>query len=177
MPIVQQALIQMVKQKDFLRVHQLLTNITPVNWYSVDSKCEEKYPAAYLASDFNMHDGWTFGTLDLDTMNCSLFFFGGPRVERNTRISKILEYIIPFYSEAFKRVLKFDKSGSYSLTPREIEILNWIKEGKSSWDISVILNCSKRTVDFHVTNIKSKLNSVSRAQAVAVGLNAGIIKF
>ena len=63
------------------------------------------------------------------------------------------------------------------LTTKEIEILNWIKRGKSSWDISVILDCSKRVVDYHVRNIKNKLNAVSRAQAVAVALKYGFIDF
>jgi DNA-binding CsgD family transcriptional regulator len=63
------------------------------------------------------------------------------------------------------------------LTPRETEVLNWIKEGKSSWEISVIFNCAKRTVEFHIVNIKKKLCAVSRAQAVAIGLEQGLIKF
>ena len=41
----------------------------------------------------------------------------------------------------------------------------------------MILSCSKRVVDFHVTNLKQKLNAVSRAQAVAIGLQNNIIKF
>jgi DNA-binding CsgD family transcriptional regulator len=63
------------------------------------------------------------------------------------------------------------------LTHRETEVLRWIKDGKSSWDISIILKCSKRVVDFHVGNIKKKLNAASRAQAVAIGLHHGIITF
>ena len=70
------------------------------------------------------------------------------------------------------------KNGPVSdLTLREIEVLNWIKEGKSSWEISMILNCSKRSVDFHVNNLKKKLNAVNRPQAVAIGLYQGIIRF
>ena len=65
----------------------------------------------------------------------------------------------------------------YHFTEREIEVLNWIKEGKSSWEISMILKCSKRVVDFHVANIKRKLNVASRAQAVAICLQHGIIGF
>jgi DNA-binding CsgD family transcriptional regulator len=63
------------------------------------------------------------------------------------------------------------------LSSREIEVLNWIKEGKSSWEISVILGVGKRTIDFHVSNIKQKLNAATRAQAVAIGLQNRIIEF
>jgi DNA-binding CsgD family transcriptional regulator len=41
----------------------------------------------------------------------------------------------------------------------------------------MILRCSKRTVDFHINNLKNKLNAFSRAQAVAIGLQYGIIDF
>lgn len=53
------------------------------------------------------------------------------------------------------------------LTDREKEILSWIMEGKSSWDIGQILSISERTVKFHVNNICIKLNAVNRTHAVA----------
>ena len=150
-------------------------NLSPVSWLKVDRKRNYDYPAAILANDFNMIDGWTYGTLDLDTMSCVTLSVGGPDEDGSIRSYKILEYLMPFFSEAFKKVYGPIANQEYSLTPREIEVLNWIKEGKSSWDISVILNCSKRVVDFHVNNLKKKLNAVSRAQAVAISMSQGII--
>jgi DNA-binding CsgD family transcriptional regulator len=58
-----------------------------------------------------------------------------------------------------------------------VEVLNWTKEGKSSWEISKILNCSKRNVDFHMESTKKKLGAVTRAHAVAVALQSGLIDF
>jgi len=60
------------------------------------------------------------------------------------------------------------------LSKREKEVLSWLKEGKSSWDIATILNISERTVNFHVSNIMQKLNAVSRTQAVAVAIEKGL---
>ena len=60
------------------------------------------------------------------------------------------------------------------LSQRETEVLSWLKTGKSSWDISVILGISERTVNFHVRNIVQKLNAVSRVHAVAVAAEKGI---
>jgi FixJ family two-component response regulator len=60
------------------------------------------------------------------------------------------------------------------LSRRESEVLNWLKTGKTSWDISVILGISERTVNFHVRNIIQKLNAVSRIHAVAVAAEKGI---
>ncbi len=61
------------------------------------------------------------------------------------------------------------------LSKREREVLIWLTKGKSSWEVSVILDISERTVNFHVRNIMQKLNSVSRTQAVAVAIEKGII--
>jgi DNA-binding NarL/FixJ family response regulator len=62
-----------------------------------------------------------------------------------------------------------------SLTQREKEILSWLKNGKSSWDISVILGIRERTVNFHIDNIKQKLNATSRTQAVAIAVENELI--
>jgi DNA-binding NarL/FixJ family response regulator len=62
-----------------------------------------------------------------------------------------------------------------SLSQREKEILNWLKNGKSSWDISVILGISERTVNFHIDNIKQKLNATSRTHAVAIAVENELI--
>ncbi len=60
------------------------------------------------------------------------------------------------------------------LSEREKEVVSWLKKGKSSWEVSVILNITERTVNFHVRNIMHKLNAVSRTQAVAVAMEQGL---
>jgi two-component system response regulator NreC len=56
------------------------------------------------------------------------------------------------------------------LTSREKEILMWVKEGKSTWEISSIIGVSKDTVKFHMKNIFHKLNANSRSQAISVAI-------
>ena len=156
---------------------EFATNLSPVNWGKIDRSYNANYPAATFAYDFKLYDGWTHGTLDISDMNCYILFFGGPVRDGSRRTEKILEYITPFYAEAYKKVISNSGSTKHNLTKREIEVLQWIKEGKSSWEISVILKRSKRTIDFHISNIKKKLNVVSRAQAVATALHQRIIPF
>ena len=67
------------------------------------------------------------------------------------------------------------KDRTVALSPRETEVLTWAMQGKTNWEISVILSVSERTVKFHVRNAMTKLHSRSRAQAVAVALRFGLI--
>jgi LuxR family quorum sensing-dependent transcriptional regulator len=53
------------------------------------------------------------------------------------------------------------------LTPRERDMLMLVADGKTDWEISVIMGISESTARFHVDNARRKLGAVTRAQAVA----------
>ena len=61
------------------------------------------------------------------------------------------------------------------LTEREIEALTWSARGKTSAEIALILDLSKRTVDFHIDNARMKLGVATRIEAVLAAAAAGII--
>jgi LuxR family quorum-sensing transcriptional regulator LasR len=61
------------------------------------------------------------------------------------------------------------------LTRRELEVLNWVMVGKSSWEISKIVRCSEATVNFHIGNIRTKFNVNTRQQALVKAISLGII--
>jgi LuxR family transcriptional regulator, quorum-sensing system regulator BjaR1 len=62
------------------------------------------------------------------------------------------------------------------LTDRERETLTWTARGKSSWDTSMILGVSERTVNWYIANASRKLGAVNRTQAVVLAMQAGEIK-
>lgn len=70
--------------------------------------------------------------------------------------------------EAVRRIVK-DQSAARApkLTKRETEVLRWIAEGKSNWEISRVVNISEHGVSHHVRNILLKFDVTSRHQAVA----------
>ncbi len=61
------------------------------------------------------------------------------------------------------------------LTERERDSLALVAEGKTDWEISVILGIAQATVRFHVDNARRKLGAVNRAQAVARLVNQRLI--
>jgi len=67
-------------------------------------------------------------------------------------------------------------TGGKKLTPRETEVLQWVALGKTSWEISVILGISERTVKTHLEHIMGRLNVKTRAHAVAEAFSLGLIR-
>lgn len=62
-----------------------------------------------------------------------------------------------------------------SLTPREIDCLQWAAKGKSASDIAEIMRITRRTVVFHTENAKQKFGVATLPQAIAQGLRHDII--
>src|SRR5215218_7435867 len=57
-------------------------------------------------------------------------------------------------------------AGEMGLTPREVDVLQLLAEGKSTSEISELLFISPRTVSTHVANILGKLGVPTRSAAV-----------
>ena len=63
-----------------------------------------------------------------------------------------------------------------TLTRRELEALRWTMEGKTAWEVGVILGISERTAVLHVNNAMHKLGCVNKHQAVLKALRLGLIE-
>jgi DNA-binding CsgD family transcriptional regulator len=63
-----------------------------------------------------------------------------------------------------------------ALSERQKEILHWINEGKTNWEIAKILDMTEKNVKYHIEQIFSKLNVTSRNKAVAKAMLLGIIR-
>ena len=60
------------------------------------------------------------------------------------------------------------------LTKRELDALSWTAQGKTAWEVSVILGMSEKTVNFHLGNAMRKLQVSSKHQAVLKCVAAGV---
>ena len=130
-----------------------------------------------LAEDFGFEkvvkgEGYAHGVRPLREKRGSFFCWHG--LERSERTESILQILVPHFHEVLSRL---DLPGTHldSLTDREQEVLRWLAQGKTSWDISMILGISERTVKFHVKNLLQKLDAATRAHAVAIGIHEGLM--
>lgn len=61
------------------------------------------------------------------------------------------------------------------LSGREIQCLDWVSRGKTSWETATILGLSERTVNFHLLNACRKLNVYGRQAGVAKAMRLGLL--
>ena len=99
------------------------------------------------------------------TLDCS-------DTESSDLFPEIIRYVLPNLHEAIKRS---PSTLASALSSREYDVLNWLKEGKTTWDISQILSISERTVKFHIHNICRKLNANNRTHALAKAIQLRLI--
>lgn len=135
--------------------------------------CPKEFISA--SRDFLLDDGYACGVKNHKGTEGSILSLAGP-LEKIPRNDYIIETLTPHLHLAFSNTLQAEKKQhAHNLSKREIEVLNWLKQGKSSWDISKIFSISESTVKFHVNNIMAKLDAVSRTHAVAIALSEGLI--
>lgn len=59
-----------------------------------------------------------------------------------------------------------EREDEVPLTPREIEVMHWVRAGKRNGEIATILGCAIRTVEKHVEHILAKTGAETRTAAV-----------
>jgi len=87
------------------------------------------------------------------------------------QFNELWENVVPYLHNAL--LSAYPKSGDYGkngapiLSSRQQEVLKWLIEGKSNWEIGQILNIAERTVKFHMQNLMRKLQATNRSQLIA----------
>ncbi|CDZ25249.1 LuxR family transcriptional regulator [Neorhizobium galegae] len=78
--------------------------------------------------------------------------------------------------DVFDKIRRSAKTGTAGpLTTRELEVVRWTAQGKTSSEIGRILSLSDHTVNAYMTNAIKKLDCVNRTQLVAKALRLRLI--
>ncbi|WP_345022313.1 response regulator transcription factor, partial [Actinomadura keratinilytica] len=67
-----------------------------------------------------------------------------------------------------------DGAAAFGLTPRELEVLRLVAQGRSNREIAEALFISAKTASVHVSNILGKLGVASRGEAAATAHRLGL---
>jgi DNA-binding NarL/FixJ family response regulator len=76
---------------------------------------------------------------------------------------------------AARLVVGVSAGGPEALTPRELEVLTLIGQGRSNGEIASTLSIAPRTAKVHVQNILSKLGATNRTEAVSLAVKQKLI--
>jgi DNA-binding NarL/FixJ family response regulator len=76
---------------------------------------------------------------------------------------------------AARLVVGVSSGGPEALTPRELEVLTLMGQGRSNAEIAVALSIAPRTAKVHVQNILSKLGATNRTEAVSIAVKQKLI--
>jgi DNA-binding CsgD family transcriptional regulator len=154
----------------------------PLNWKTIwgSKRGVSNDSAMKFVQDYGYFDGWIITNRRMTDPSVTAFLVAGKKVETGQRTAAILNCIAPHYAEASRSIFheklrKHKKNRHFKLTPRELEVLKWIMDGKSTWDISIIFGRSERVVKWHVGNIMQKLGAQNRTHAVAIAMRQGLI--
>lgn len=93
-----------------------------------------------------------------------------------TELELKIRYLLDLFLTALIRLDDISMSAAkLELSKRELEILKWTAEGKTSLEISLILNISLNTVNFHQKNMQKRLNAPNKTQIASYAAAIGLI--
>jgi LuxR family transcriptional regulator len=169
--------VDLYQKNKFYRIDPVVSAIreegAPQHWVDIYRKLPPDKHFEGLAHDFGLKDGWTCLTNGIIGFPWTIISVGGDyKKYKHNKIREeyILERLAPHFHIALSSLKAKSETQKLQrlLTKREREVLKWLSQGKTSWEISVILNVAEVTINFHVKNIHAKLNTANRSQAVAV---------
>lgn len=79
------------------------------------------------------------------------------------------------YTPLIEHILTEGSRRRSLLSARERLVLNWTAKGKSTAEIAIVLKISAKTIDFHIENVKRKLQVYNRTHAVAKAIMLGLL--
>jgi LuxR family transcriptional regulator, quorum-sensing system regulator BjaR1 len=157
-------------------IQRVTTSTEPFLWSELEGGYRRRSSASRImneAREFDLGFGFTVPMLTLDGQSAG-FSIASDRGELPPHYRGALQ-LLAMYS--FGRALSLiDVPPPVKLTPREADVLQWIAEGKSDWEISKILHVSEHLVDKMARQIRLKFGAANRTQAVAQALRHRIIR-
>jgi DNA-binding CsgD family transcriptional regulator len=111
------------------------------------------------------------------------FAFVSLRNTPGVRESTIASMAVPHLFSTYCRALSRDRAPASvsdaptdgALSEREVQILHWVREGKSNHEIGMVLTISPLTVKNHIQRILKKLQASNRTQAVSKAMELRLL--
>jgi LuxR family transcriptional regulator, quorum-sensing system regulator SolR len=132
------------------------------------------------AKSHGLRHGWAQSRRDPEgTYSLLVLARSEPAIDAKelSEITPHMQWLLHTSHEAMKASCKDPtlEQPTVVLSDREIDVLRWTAEGKTSAEIAEILNISERTVNFHVNSVVSKLGACNKTSAAVRAAMLGLL--
>ncbi len=141
------------------------TTSNPFEWSEVEVGSPSAAEVMDTAYDFGMRKGFLVPIMRTSGFQACVTM-AGERPDLDPDAKRVLHVVSMFAHGRIANLNREPVRLKGVLTKTEKEILQWTAVGKSSWEIGLILNLSKSTVDTFAKRATAKLDAVNRTQAV-----------
>lgn len=155
-------------------IRRVTTDTQPFLWSDIAPQYAGNPAATRVmneACDFRLNRGFTVPLVTLEG-EVAGFSFAGERLDLPPERHGMLQLLATY---ALGRALVLEEPPSVILTRREHEVLLWASEGKTEWEIGMILGISEHTADKVFRQARAKLGASNRTHAVAKAIRFGLI--
>lgn len=159
-------------------VHRLQYDRSTFDWQEAYTSCHSRNDVALIqgeASEFGLRVGYVVPVSMLDGRLAAVSF-GGCHADISSEGRAALSFVANYAVGNFLHFNESRKRLHGKVTPREFDCLLWASEGKTDWEISVILGISRSTVTKHIVSAREKLGAVNKPHAIAMALRTKLLR-
>jgi transcriptional regulator EpsA len=149
---------------------------------AADARDSEDVGLRRLLRHWNLDNLVAHGLPGLDGRPAGFFMLCKLAREPAPREARMITMLLPYLYAGWLRancqtsVEARPRDAGPLLTPRELEILNWMQKGNSNGEIAKIVGISQLTVKNHVQKILRKLGAQNRTHAVVKGISLSLAR-
>ncbi|MDF1609750.1 LuxR C-terminal-related transcriptional regulator [Hoeflea sp. YIM 152468] len=151
----------------------------PVSWTPDTINIGRPSPEADLALELFARHSLTIGVYfpvhSAAGERAAVGFLGDRPNLDHTEMGELGIYVMHVYDKYSGLKGNTTQTSGNSLTPRELEVLHWVANGKTSAEIGAIVSLSDHTVNAYLNSAMRKLDCVNRTQLVAKAFRLHII--
>lgn len=156
----------------------LRRSTAPVTWSSTtlgnDRPSSEVDTARELFAGHDLTIGVYFPVHGSNGARAAVGFVGNRNALTHTELGELGIFVMHAY-DAYSNLKNRRQIAVSLLTARELEVLHWAANGKTSTEIAAILSLSDHTVNTYMNSAMRKLDCVNRTQLVAKALRMHLI--
>ena len=169
------------------RIVRAKRSATPFVWSKINPETKKEQQVLDDLQTFGIAEGITFPVRNARN---DFGFINTAFIEPQKKMSSRLGYITPYmqllanyiHEKTYSLLAKEHQAENPGTTPldvrltdRERECLIWLAEGKTSWEISQILEITESTVNQHLHSAGRKLKSNNRTHTIAKAISLKFI--